>query len=166
MITSNCALGFGSLLDTMLTAILIYYLRQSRHFFEEKKGVFQTLMFYTINTGATTVIVSFVIFFSLNFMPHGTLYSGFGVVLSELYANSVLGLLNSRIRIKRQALSSELWSVALDPPPECQNAMSQVGLRIRVLKTSETQQILLPARDIRLPVCACPSVLAGSDSVV
>ena len=53
--TLNAGLALGALIDLMCTSLLTYYLRSHKTTFGRTQRMVQTLMWYTINTGALTM---------------------------------------------------------------------------------------------------------------
>ncbi|GJE93077.1 hypothetical protein PsYK624_092360 [Phanerochaete sordida] len=88
----NISVSLSALVDILLVASIIFYLRKHVAGFRSARGVFQTLIFLTVNTGAITVLGSLAILFLLNFMPGSLTYGATLEVMGKLYANAVFGL--------------------------------------------------------------------------
>lgn len=105
--TLNAGLTLGALIDLMCTSLLTYYLRSHKTTFGRTQRMVQTLMWYTINTGALTMIVSVAILFMFNFVTHSLMFVGFVEIVSKLYANSALAMINARHHVKNQGLAPD-----------------------------------------------------------
>ncbi|GJE88937.1 hypothetical protein PsYK624_050250 [Phanerochaete sordida] len=102
-VTVNCGLTLAAVVDLMVAAILTYYLRQHKSRFRKTRYMIQKLMFYTINTGAITMVFSISAVFFFNLLRASLMFGGIVEVICKLYANSTLALLNARQRIKEGA---------------------------------------------------------------
>ncbi|PIL32180.1 hypothetical protein GSI_05425 [Ganoderma sinense ZZ0214-1] len=69
-------------------------------------SMIQTLVVYTINTGLVTSIVGMLAFIFGLIMPGNLVYFAMGIVVTKLYANSVLALLNTRRYLSNDALDA------------------------------------------------------------
>ncbi|GJE88936.1 hypothetical protein PsYK624_050240 [Phanerochaete sordida] len=102
-VTVNCGLTLAAVVDLMVTVILTYYLRQHKSSFRKTRYMVQKLVFYTINTGAITMVFSISAVFFFNLLRTSLMFGGVVEIICKLYANSTLALLNARQRIKEQA---------------------------------------------------------------
>ncbi|KAI0345552.1 hypothetical protein BDW22DRAFT_1342899 [Trametopsis cervina] len=87
--------ALGLVADFTITAMLIWYLRSRRTKFVQTNMKLQKLMYYTINTGALTLIVSAAIIGTIS-IENSLMFGGLVEVVSKLYANSMLAMLNAR----------------------------------------------------------------------
>ncbi|KAL1949750.1 hypothetical protein VTO73DRAFT_8631 [Trametes versicolor] len=90
--------GFGCavLIDSLLTGTLIFVLHKSRTGLKATDSLIDVLIIYAVNTGLLTVIVSILSLILALVLPKDLIYSGFNIIATKLYANSLLAVLNSR----------------------------------------------------------------------
>ncbi|KAI0341722.1 hypothetical protein BDW22DRAFT_1358565 [Trametopsis cervina] len=93
VLITEFSLGLAS--DFTITAFLIWYLRMQRTGFPNTNMRIQKLMHYTLNTGAITIIISAAIVGTIN-LPNSLFFFGLVEVVSKLYSNSMLAMLNAR----------------------------------------------------------------------
>jgi len=99
------ALSLGCASDIVTAAILIYFFWHARTEFEGSHRIINVLMAYALNTGVLTSMTSLLMIFTYVFLKNSLLFAGVFMVLGRLYANSVLGTLNTRqiLRAHRSA---------------------------------------------------------------
>ncbi|KAI0079162.1 hypothetical protein K474DRAFT_1705835 [Panus rudis PR-1116 ss-1] len=134
LFTLGCGLALSAVVDFLIAAILIFYLRKGHSGFKSTDGVIRSLMAYAVNTGAVTMLVSLVIVLTFVFIKDSILFAGFVLMASKrrfavtrnelvlivvhptVYANSFLGTLNSRRTLSRNrtavAMTSRLNGMA------------------------------------------------------
>ncbi|SJK98214.1 uncharacterized protein ARMOST_01475 [Armillaria ostoyae] len=91
--------GASALCDIIIAICMTYYLQRSTTSFRHTQMLVTKLIRLIVETGSVTAVVTllgFVLFFAF---PHQTFYGTPSTVIPKLYANSVLVVLNSRIRI-------------------------------------------------------------------
>ncbi|PBK86564.1 hypothetical protein ARMGADRAFT_531211 [Armillaria gallica] len=91
--------GASALCDIIIAICMTYYLQRSTTCFRRTQMLVTKLIRLIVETGSVTAVVallSFILFFAF---PHQTFYGTPSNIISKLYANSVLMVLNSRIRI-------------------------------------------------------------------
>ncbi|KAK0241064.1 hypothetical protein EDD85DRAFT_388071 [Armillaria nabsnona] len=91
--------GASALCDIIIAICMTYYLQRSTTGFRRTKILITKLIRLTIETGTVTAVVALlnlILFFAF---PHQTFYGTPGIIMPKLYANTVLVVLNSRIRI-------------------------------------------------------------------
>ncbi|PBK86537.1 hypothetical protein ARMGADRAFT_1086385 [Armillaria gallica] len=91
--------GASALCDIIIAICMTYYLQRSTTGFRSTQMVVMKLIRLTVETGSVTAVVallSFILFFAF---PHQTFYGTPSIIIPKLYANAVLMVLNSRIRI-------------------------------------------------------------------
>ncbi|KAM5544619.1 hypothetical protein V8D89_001517 [Ganoderma adspersum] len=98
--------GVDMVIDSTLTGTLIVYLLRNRTGTQRNDSMIQTLIVYTINTGLVTSIVGMLAFIFGLIMPGNLVYFAMGIVVTKLYANSVLALLNTRRYLSNDALDA------------------------------------------------------------
>ncbi|KAI0088633.1 hypothetical protein BDY19DRAFT_994011 [Irpex rosettiformis] len=92
------AFSLGLVADFSITSLLIGLLRKKRTKFAATNMKVAKLMHYTINTGALTLIVSAAVIGTIG-VKNSLLFGGMIEVVSKLYANSMLAMLNARKHI-------------------------------------------------------------------
>ncbi|KAJ7474697.1 hypothetical protein FB451DRAFT_274509 [Mycena latifolia] len=90
----NFAAGTSS--DLSVALALCYLLRGSRTGFQRTDSLIRVLMMYTVNTGLIVALDATAGMFAYVFMPHNFIFLGFYLLLSKLYLNSYLAILNAR----------------------------------------------------------------------
>ncbi|PBK61333.1 hypothetical protein ARMSODRAFT_981678 [Armillaria solidipes] len=91
--------GASALCDITIAICMTYYLQRSTTGFRRTKILITKLIRLAIETGSVTAVVALlglILFFGF---PHQTFYGTPAIIQPKLYANSVLVVLNSRIRI-------------------------------------------------------------------
>ncbi|KAK7689447.1 hypothetical protein QCA50_007239 [Cerrena zonata] len=95
-VTVTCGNAFAVLLELSVTIITILQFRRYRTGYKKTDSVLRWLIVYTVHSCALTTIISMMLLFSYVFIQNSLLYTGFYAVRSKLYANTFLGLLNTR----------------------------------------------------------------------
>ncbi|EKM52314.1 uncharacterized protein PHACADRAFT_211586 [Phanerochaete carnosa HHB-10118-sp] len=90
--TMNLGLSMSAFIDILIASLMIFYLRKNMTSFQHSRGVIETLMFFSINTGALTILGSLSALFLFNFMSESLAYGAVILLLGKLYGNSVMGL--------------------------------------------------------------------------
>jgi len=90
----NFAAGLGSDLAVALGLSTILLL--SKTGFRRTDSLIKTLMMYTVNTGAIVAIDAALGMITYVVMPHNLIFLAFYLLLSKLYLNSYLAMLNAR----------------------------------------------------------------------
>ncbi|KAF7303645.1 hypothetical protein MIND_00593800 [Mycena indigotica] len=90
----NFAAGTGS--DIAVALALCYLLHKSRTGFKRTDSLIRVLMAYTINTGLLVALDATAGMFTYAFMPNNFIFLGCYLLLSKLYLNSYLAILNAR----------------------------------------------------------------------
>ncbi|KAK0474415.1 hypothetical protein IW261DRAFT_1568782 [Armillaria novae-zelandiae] len=91
--------GASALCDIIIAICMTYYLMRSNTSFRRTQILVSSLIRLTIETGTmTAVVVPLALILFLAF-PHQTLYTTAVGIQAKLYANAILMVLNSRIRI-------------------------------------------------------------------
>jgi len=135
-ITINGGLSCSVVVDFIIAALLVFYLRrgqlQSR--FRKTHDVIRICMAYAVNTGAVTMMVSIFILATFRLVKESLLFAGLTLVASKLYANSFLGTLNAREMLRRK---NEInWQEA--PLSESHShALRQIAIYQNSMKTSK-----------------------------
>jgi len=82
--------------DISIAASLVYLLRGSRSGFKQTQSMVNKLIMFSINTGLVTSICAIMAFVSVLAWPDTFLYIALYLLISRLYANSLLATLNAR----------------------------------------------------------------------
>ncbi|GJE93084.1 hypothetical protein PsYK624_092430 [Phanerochaete sordida] len=114
----HISVSLAAFIDILLATLIIFYLRRHMAGFRSARGVFQTLIFLTVNTGAITVLGSLAVLLLLHFMPESLAYGATLEVIGKLYANSVLGFLNARQHLRGTLKANAADAIPL-PSPMC-----------------------------------------------
>ncbi|KAF7368780.1 hypothetical protein MVEN_00203100 [Mycena venus] len=131
----------GTSSDLSVALALCYLLHRSRTGFERTDSLIGVLIVYTVNTGllvaldATAGMVSFI------FMHNNFIFLGFYLLLSKLYLNSYLAILNVRKGLREKLDESKSihlsrmqstmrWRSGLGYEPEGQSVESQPTLTV------------------------------------
>ncbi|TFK59065.1 hypothetical protein BDN72DRAFT_851470 [Pluteus cervinus] len=86
--------------DISLSLALCYLLRRSRTGFPKTDSILRILMLYTVNTGLLVAIDETVGLITYVTMPDNLIFLGFYLLLSKLYLNSYLAMLNARDKLR------------------------------------------------------------------
>ncbi|CAL1703591.1 unnamed protein product [Somion occarium] len=92
--------------DAMIAGTMIWYLHRGQSGFARTDGVVRWLMSYSVNSGAIMMVVSLAIAITYVCLKESLLFLGLVMIVSKLYANSLLGTLNARQLLRRQATSA------------------------------------------------------------
>ncbi|KAI0341042.1 hypothetical protein BDW22DRAFT_317834 [Trametopsis cervina] len=113
-ITANIGWVLCGLADTTITLTLIYYLYRGRKVcIGRTQNMLRKLAHYSITTGAVTLITSMVVLITFNLLKGNLLFGGLLEVLSKLYANSSLAMLNARRNVASTAANNEKITLEL-----------------------------------------------------
>ncbi|KAK0241057.1 hypothetical protein EDD85DRAFT_763357, partial [Armillaria nabsnona] len=91
--------GASALCDIIIAIYMTYYLMRGKTGFRQTQILVTKLIRLTIETGSVTAVGTLLIFILFFAFPHQTFYEAPAIITAELYANTVLMVLNSRIRI-------------------------------------------------------------------
>jgi len=94
-------LSSATTLDVLITTAMWYFLQMSRTGFREMDHIVDTIMLYTLNSGALTYMTTVMSLIFWLAMPGNLVFLGLHFSISKLYANSLLGTLNSRRTLRR-----------------------------------------------------------------
>lgn len=82
--------------DTIIAASLCYLLYTNRTGYRRTDSLLNTLMLYTVNTGIITSICSLAAIIALKTSPHTFIVAAIEFLLTKIYVNSFLAMLNAR----------------------------------------------------------------------
>ncbi|KAK0468812.1 hypothetical protein IW261DRAFT_1677299 [Armillaria novae-zelandiae] len=91
--------GGSALCDIIIAICMTYYLRRSNTSFRRTRIMVSNLIRLTIETGTMTAVVVLLNLILFLAFPHQTFYAATSLIIPQLYANAILMMLNSRIRI-------------------------------------------------------------------
>ncbi|OAX40816.1 hypothetical protein K503DRAFT_864334 [Rhizopogon vinicolor AM-OR11-026] len=154
-------------IDFVIASSLCYLLATSRTGFSSTDSFLTKLMVYTINTGCLTSVCSMVAFITCAVMPNNLIYVAVEFLVTKLYVNSFLALMNARyylqpndtehidvseLRVHRPSLHSSGESGAENLP----------GSRMNMFKYphDEELQAVMPQRPITVKIEKSSSSLA------
>ncbi|EKM50220.1 uncharacterized protein PHACADRAFT_264829 [Phanerochaete carnosa HHB-10118-sp] len=107
VLTLNVALSCGGLVDLVTTGLLTFYLWRSRSAFPRTQHIVDKLLHFALNTGALTMIFSMAILFTYNLVTTSLIWAGMVEIVSKLYANSMLAMLNARNNLRNAGSTNE-----------------------------------------------------------
>ncbi|KAJ7743508.1 hypothetical protein DFH07DRAFT_835596 [Mycena maculata] len=120
-------------IDILISIAMCYYLRKSKGEESQLNSRISTLMQYTLSCGVFTSACSLSILFTFILMPNNLIFLGLTFLLTRLYVNSFIAMMNARQRGPRRddsafALSNHISSAAFSygsptrsmPDPESQ----------------------------------------------
>jgi len=94
------AFGSAVAVDSMLAVAIIYYLRRSRGEFESTNNRIEKLVFWTLSTGIVTSVCSLAALITYIVFPDKLYFLAIEFLLTKLYMNSLLAMLNARKSIR------------------------------------------------------------------
>ncbi|RDX43078.1 hypothetical protein OH76DRAFT_1488180 [Lentinus brumalis] len=95
MVTMTVGLGCAAAADFIIMLTTAYYIRLQRHKGNHPPGNWaDTILTYSVNTGALTTIISILSVVLFVTEKHSLVYLGFIQIQTKLYSNSMLGTLN------------------------------------------------------------------------
>ncbi|KAK7676651.1 hypothetical protein QCA50_020395 [Cerrena zonata] len=101
-LTVIVANSLSAVVDGTIALMMIYFLKQNRTGVERTDNAIRWIMAYTVNSGAITMFGSIAIIIMFHAMENSLLFAGVVLVVSKLYANSLLGALNSRHLVRKK----------------------------------------------------------------
>ncbi|KAJ7803148.1 hypothetical protein B0H14DRAFT_1648799 [Mycena olivaceomarginata] len=166
----NFAAGTSS--DLSVALALCYLLRGSRTGFQRTDSLIGALMMYTVNTGllvaldATAGMVAFI------FMHDNFIFLGFYLLLSKLYLNSYLAILNARKTLRdkldepksvhlSRIHSTINWRSGVEYDPERQRSNSQPTVAVSRSDNDTILDISLDANPVvekSKEIAECPYI--------
>ncbi|KAI0072678.1 hypothetical protein K474DRAFT_1711363 [Panus rudis PR-1116 ss-1] len=87
----NGGVASSVLLDAVIAIAMIYYLRQQMTGFTNSDDVIRWVLVYAVNTGAITFSLAAAVMILYAAMPQSLVFAGLLILMSRLYANSLLG---------------------------------------------------------------------------
>jgi len=87
--------------DFSVMVLMIYHLQHSRTGFDKTDHLVKTLMIYTVNTGALTMLTSIMTVITFILVKDSLVYAGLIEVEGKIYANTFLAVLNARRHINK-----------------------------------------------------------------
>ncbi|PIL26435.1 hypothetical protein GSI_12193 [Ganoderma sinense ZZ0214-1] len=103
-------LGAGTLADCIITGTLVYYLRKHKSGFNNIDTFLDKITYWTVNNGMLTSIVGLVVILTFSTMPTNMVYLSVHLLLSKLYANSLLATLNFRASHRGRGVDTDATS--------------------------------------------------------
>ncbi|TCD62142.1 hypothetical protein EIP91_007294 [Steccherinum ochraceum] len=110
--------------DISIAGLLIFYLLRSRTGFKSTDHLVHTLSAYAVNTGFITMCSSTLSLIMFFVMQDNIVFAGLIVMTGKLYANSFLGNLNARDRLRNHKVEIK-GSSAIDSSYTISNEGSQ-----------------------------------------
>ncbi|KAI0073471.1 hypothetical protein K474DRAFT_1677880 [Panus rudis PR-1116 ss-1] len=115
-ITLTTGLSLAATVDLAIALVLMYYLRAGKTGFQPTDRLIQSLMAYSVNTGAIIMVISIVILVTFLVLKDSLVFIGLVQVSNKLYANSLLGTLNAR-GVLRNKMSNQYDSSGMNTQP-------------------------------------------------
>ncbi|CDO69414.1 hypothetical protein BN946_scf184791.g9 [Trametes cinnabarina] len=105
-------LGAGTLADIIITSSLVYFLHGHKSGFNNRyvlqlDTTLDKIIYWTVNNGLLTSVVGLVVIVTFSVMPDNMVFLGVHLLLSKLYANSLLATLNFRQAQRGRGLDTE-----------------------------------------------------------
>ncbi|KAI0090030.1 hypothetical protein BDY19DRAFT_99026 [Irpex rosettiformis] len=146
--TVTSAFSLAVMTDISVASLLVYYLYvRTTVTFARTRHIVQTLMLYTINTGAITILFSVGVLATFNLFKMSLLFGGLIEIISKLYANSMLAMLNARQTIlNRDREGADVFTSVELTRPRVQETRVQI-----YTETSITQDDLTRRPNARDP---------------
>ncbi|KAH0826381.1 hypothetical protein J3R83DRAFT_5346 [Lanmaoa asiatica] len=88
--------ALAAVADSLIAITLCYYLHKQRSGMKRTDHIINTLLLYTINTGALTSLFAILVIITFVALPGNLYFTAFVQVQSKLYAISMLASLNAR----------------------------------------------------------------------
>ncbi|KAG1753548.1 uncharacterized protein EDB91DRAFT_1242531 [Suillus paluster] len=121
------ALGTITCVDLIVASSLCYLLAASRTGFSNTDSFITKLMAYTINTGCLTSLFSLTTMITCAVMPRNFVFLGLEFLVTKLYVNSFLALLNAPYYLQAGANTTNSSEFHMRPRPELHIKTSQDG---------------------------------------
>jgi len=96
-------LAVSSVVDILLTTLLVYLFRTNRTETGHLNQTIDTLILYGVEAGSITCLATFISMVFWITVPYNLVFLGIHVVIGKLYANSLLATLNTRESIRHGA---------------------------------------------------------------
>jgi len=117
-------------IDVIISVAMCYYLRKSKGPQSRLNSRISTLMQYTLSCGVFTSACSISCLFSFILMPNNLVFLALTYLLTRLYVNSFMAMMNARQRVPRHADSTFALSSASRQPrtpadPESQRSQDK-----------------------------------------
>ncbi|KAI0790854.1 hypothetical protein C8Q75DRAFT_817420 [Abortiporus biennis] len=115
-------------LDTIIAATLCFILWRMRTGFKHTDSVIQSLIRYSIHTGALTSCVAISVIITYSIMPHNFIYIGIFLPLPKFYLNALLATLNARETLRVEMRNPRHSVVPLSTMDLSTPGISQPGI--------------------------------------
>ncbi|EIN05259.1 hypothetical protein PUNSTDRAFT_137944 [Punctularia strigosozonata HHB-11173 SS5] len=89
-------------IDTITSITLCYYLYRTRSTFSGTRSLVHSLMYWILGTGLLTSACSLVLLITFAAMPNNLVFIAMEILLSKLYLNSFLAMLNARQSLRER----------------------------------------------------------------
>lgn len=88
--------------DAIITTAMVHFLYTHRSGMKSTESMMSTLTNYTIASGFTTFVMTCLVLITYIALPQEQIYSAMSFLLSHLYVNSLLAMLNARRSLRRR----------------------------------------------------------------
>ncbi|KAI0089015.1 hypothetical protein BDY19DRAFT_163369 [Irpex rosettiformis] len=125
------SLSLRVLFDASITLILTWIMSRQLSFAHKRsiKKIVHSLMFYGLGVGGVTTITTTITLILLLTSSTPLNYGGMIIVMSKVYANSMMALLNIRKGIKNKAFSDDRFTLELTNVPRHGGDLVQQAVR-------------------------------------
>lgn len=144
--------------DTIISLSLCWYLYNTPTYFAKTHLLINKLILYTVNTSLWTTIFVLLDLMVFIIWPTNLIYVGVFFLLSKLYTNSLLGILNTRRNLRSNLLPS-IEVMDLSNGNHNTNNTAPVS-SFCIAHTTRTDQTSCGSG-----VCRCPSICMDGDGV-
>ncbi|KDR79457.1 hypothetical protein GALMADRAFT_243550 [Galerina marginata CBS 339.88] len=90
-------------IDVLLAATMCYYLNKSKSGFAKTHSLVVTIMHYVLISGALTSVTSVIALVTFVTMPNNLIFIGITFLVTKLYINSYVAMLNARNNIREDS---------------------------------------------------------------
>ncbi|KAJ7086872.1 hypothetical protein B0H15DRAFT_344939 [Mycena belliarum] len=145
----------GTAIDILLSGAMCFYLRKSKGAGMRLNSRISTLIQYTLSTGVFTSAMSLACFFTFILMPHNLVFLSITYLLTRLYVNSFMAMLNARQRGPRTGTDSDAYALSRSHPTS--------GVRVSTVAFTHGSAPLAQPRDVervRPPLSTAPNALS------
>ncbi|KDR72274.1 hypothetical protein GALMADRAFT_253097 [Galerina marginata CBS 339.88] len=95
--------GTTTTMDFLIAASMCYYLNKSRSGFARTNNLVFTIMQYVLISGTLTSVTSSISIITFATMPHNLVFLGVSFLVTKLYINSYVAMLNARNHIRDES---------------------------------------------------------------
>ncbi|KAI0072918.1 hypothetical protein K474DRAFT_1667252 [Panus rudis PR-1116 ss-1] len=113
----NISAIMAAAVDGLVAIAMVYYLYTSGAEIKRSQGLVQWLVAYSINSGLILVVISVAVAITHIRLNRSLVFAGLTTLGSKLYANTFLGTLNARDRIRSRTDPGTVRDISLSSSP-------------------------------------------------